>query len=77
MDGWKRDTLGSIALVTVHDEIGLCVNGTSCSNFIEELGGTDIAQLDGRSGKFQILFRISNSHISIYIPYLTKVKNES
>ena len=74
MDDWKRDTLGSIVLVTVHDEIGLCVNGTSCSNFIEELGGTDIAQLDGRSGKFQILFL---NHISQYIAYITKVNNES
>ena len=51
---WKRDLLGSIVLVTVHDQIGQCVNGTACSNFIEELGGTDITQLDGRSGKFQI-----------------------
>ena len=56
MERWKTNLPGSIVLVTVHDEIGQCVNGTSCSNFIEELGGTGIAQLDGRPGKFQILF---------------------
>ena len=54
---WKNDVLGGIVLVTVHDEVGLCTNGTACSNFIEELDGTGIAQLDGRAGKFQILFR--------------------